>query len=105
MQQDRSEQIIAGVRNILLSRLAPVKIWLFGSRAKGKASLRADFDFAVEGVKPEVAQRRELRTELDKVSGLYKVDVIYWEEVDPEFRKIIQETGKVIYEQGKDLRH
>ena len=45
---------------------------LFGSRAKGTATMRSDFDIAVTGV----ADIERLREALDNIPTLYKIDLV-----------------------------
>ena len=96
--QKRNKEIINGVIEILTEKINPSKIFLFGSRAKGNNDTRADFDFAVDYFKPPVSLHRTINEAIDKFSGLYKIDIVYLESVDKEFKAIILKTGKVIYE-------
>jgi len=41
---------------------------------------------------------RELREKLEEISGLYKVDIVFLESVDKEFKDIILKRGKILYE-------
>jgi len=98
--KDREQQILNDVIKRLKATFNPAKIILFGSRAKGKAVVSSDFDLAVQCKKTSDLQKTKMKDQIDKICGLYKVDVIYWDEVDDDFRKIITQTGKVIYERG-----
>ncbi|MFH1361829.1 MAG: nucleotidyltransferase domain-containing protein [bacterium] len=95
----REKEIIDLVKDVLLKRLGPSRIILFGSRAKKDHDKHSDFDFAIDCQKPDLSLQRELTEKIDKVRGLYKVDLVYLNSVDEEFRKIILETGELIYEQ------
>ena len=86
------------VTEILKRHLSPTKIILFGSRAKGKNHRGSDFDFAIDVHKPSARQERTIFEEIKQAVGLYDVDIVYLREVDLPFRKLIQKTGKVIYE-------
>ena len=59
----------------------------------------SDIDLCVIGAK-ELDKRnlRKLKEKIDDISGLYSGDLIFYEKIDEEFKKIILETGKVIYE-------
>lgn len=98
----RHEEIVSSVTDILKRRLNPSKIILFGSRAKGISSRHADFDFALDCPKPSLSVERKIKEEIDQASGLYKVDIVYLDSVDEEFKKIIFKTGKVIYESKRN---
>lgn len=83
---------------VLKEYLDPSKVILFGSRARAGAPFSSDFDFAVEPGPAEDAAKIEINRKIEEISGLYKVDVVYLNEVDADFRDIILKTGKVIYE-------
>lgn len=95
---EREKQILERVTEILKLYLRPAKIILFGSRGKGIPSSGSDFDFAVDKPRPELTTERKINGEIEEVSGLYHVDVVYLGSVDKEFKKVILRTGKTIYE-------
>ena len=94
----REKEILDQAVEVLKNRLHPSKIFLFGSRAKHQSQKGSDFDLAVDSPKPELRIQRQIREAIEEFSGLYKVDVVYLDHVDQEFREIILKTGKVIYE-------
>jgi len=93
-------QVLNKAIDVLARELNPGKILLFGSRAKGKNSKNADFDIAVDVVKPDITKEREIAEKIDEIAGLYCVDIVYLYSVENDFRKIIMKTGKVVYERG-----
>lgn len=95
---ERETEIVQKVIETLTKYLNPEKIFLFGSRVKGKSYNNSDFDFAVDGEKPEQNTQRKITEDIEAFAGLYKVDVVYLKSVDEEFKAIILETGKMIYE-------
>ena len=98
MMSEREKVILNNTVNLLVSYFDPGKIILFGSRAKGINKKYSDFDFAVDTIKPNFKIQKKLTTEIEKYSGLYSVDIIYLNNVSKEFKKIIFNTGKVVYE-------
>lgn len=86
--------------NILKVHFNPPRILLFGSRAQKEFNKFSDFDMAVDREMLDIRQLRRLKEEIEKVSGLYKVDIVFLKSVDEEFRSIVLKTGKVIYERG-----
>lgn len=97
----RENEIQNEVCKILIDSFHPKQIILFGSRAKGRSSTGSDFDFAIETeTKPRKEKLTFAKEEIEKISGLYKVDIVFLTEVDDDFKQIILETGKVIYEEG-----
>ncbi|MDO8549175.1 MAG: nucleotidyltransferase domain-containing protein [Ignavibacteria bacterium] len=83
---------------ILVNELKPEKLILFGSRGKGKASFNSDYDIAIDSERIGLSEKRELKEKIDEIIGLHKIDLVFLKEIDEGFRKIIQQTGKVIYE-------
>jgi len=98
MTTNREKEIIDGVVKVLTGTLTVKKIILFGSRVKGNGGKHADFDFAVDSPKPDISAERRISEKIEAISGLYKVDIVFLNDVDAEFKKIILKTGKVIYE-------
>jgi len=94
----REQEIQNKVVRILVESLSPKKIILFGSRGKGKFTGNPDFDFAVDSEKPDIRTERLIHDEIEKIAGLYKIDLVYLPSVDEDFRGIIEETGKVVYQ-------
>ncbi|MGE5797872.1 MAG: nucleotidyltransferase domain-containing protein, partial [Ignavibacteria bacterium] len=73
-------------------------IILFGSRAKGINRNTSDFDVAVDLNEPDNKIKRRLNEKLDRIRGLYKVDLVFLNNLEDEFKSLILKTGKVIYE-------
>lgn len=97
IQKDR--EIIFSIVSIVMEHLESKRIILFGSRAVGKGQRYADFDIAVEGVQMDISKERLLKDALDEKLGIFTVDLINIDKVDVEFKNLILEKGKVIYEQ------
>jgi len=71
------------------------KIILFGSLAEGNITLQSDIDIAVSGVEPG----KYLKAVVVLPSLIKsKVDLINFEYISPEFRKIIERDGIKLYE-------
>lgn len=90
--------MLSGIINILVDEFKPETILLFGSRARKKNSKNADFDIAVDTKMPDIRTERKVKEKIEKIAGLYKVDIAYLKSVDEGFREIILKSGKVIYE-------
>jgi predicted nucleotidyltransferase len=74
------------------------KIYLFGSRAKGNYRNSADFDLAIDSEINDYRSIRIIKDKINEIAGLYHVDIVNINSVDKEFKDIILETGKLIYE-------
>ena len=96
----REQEILKRVVDILKEHLKPYKIILFGSRAKGIAHKNADFDFAVDKKIVGTSEQREIMEEIEKVAGLYKIDIVYLDKIEQGFKNIVLKSGKVLYERG-----
>lgn len=97
---ERESKIFDHVLGILKKELNPSRIILFGSRSKESSTASSDFDFAVACERVNDSLKRTVREAVEKVNGLYGVDIVYLSEVDDDFKEIIMKTGKVIYEAG-----
>ncbi len=99
VKKGREEEIINNVVDVLKRHLDPQKVILFGSRAKKKKNLESsDFDFAVDSKKVDIRTYRKIKEEIEKFSGLYKIDIVFLPDVDEDFKDIVYETGKTVYE-------
>lgn len=97
MRKSFEEYILDIVREII--KYNPKKIILFGSRARQDAKISSDIDIAVDA-DIDFRSQRKLKEDIEKVSGLYSVDVVFLNQINPEFRQKILSEGKVLYEKG-----
>jgi predicted nucleotidyltransferase len=75
------------------------KIFYFGSRAKGNATERSDIDLGIqanETIPPAVLS--EIRSGLDDLPILQKIDVVDFNSVGGDFKAIALQRIEVIYE-------
>ena len=93
----REKEVLDKIVLLLKEKLNPSLIILFGSRASEKHNTGSDFDIALDGDKIDVREMRKLKEKLEEISGLYKVDLIFLESVDSEFKNIIIRRGKILY--------
>ncbi len=100
---NREKDVLTRAVNILVDKLSPKGIYLFGSRAKEEAECGADFDLALDIKKPDFSKEVEIKNLLDSVSGLYSVDVVFLESVDKKFRGLVLKNGRLIYEKGRGV--
>jgi predicted nucleotidyltransferase len=81
-----------------MKEIKPERLILFGSRGKGTESFNSDYDIAIDSELIKISEKRKLKEKIDKIIGLYKIDIIFLKEIDPGFKEIILKTGKIIYE-------
>ena len=94
----QSQSVLAKIIDYVVATLQPQRIILFGSRARGDAEARSDYDIAIEV--PEIDEREWTRFIVDaenNIDTLSKVDIIRLDTADPKLRKHIETEGKTIY--------
>jgi len=101
-KKEKAEKILAKLIELLKEELDPEKIILFGSRVKGKSAPYSDIDLAIAGsTKPPLRNLRKLKEKIEAISWPFFVDLIFLEEVDEEFKDLIIETGRIVYEKNR----
>ena len=100
MSQDivRQEEILAKSVELIRQLVDPRAIWLFGSRGKGKARPGSDFDLALEAKRPDMRVELRLKDALEPMLGLYQADIVYLDDVKSDFKQLVFNTGRKIYE-------
>ena len=90
---DLSDDQLSEVKSILNTLIPERSVWVFGSRANGKARLFSDLDIAIFGDHPLSLDKLALLREAFDESDLpYKVDIVDYLTISKEFQKIIDET-------------
>ena len=92
------EKNIAQIIHVITEFVQPQQIILFGSRARGVAHCYSDYDIALIGVDMDHRTERRLKQALDDRLGVFTVDLINMDKVDPEFQDIIMQNGMMVYE-------
>ena len=70
---------------------ASYRIFLFGSRAEGKAHERSDIDIGIEGPHPVPHPTlARIQEELEEAPTLYSIDVVDFSRVSEKFRHVAQ---------------
>jgi len=98
-KEGEEEKVIAAIVSTVTAYLHPKRIFLFGSRVLGRGRRYSDFDVALEGITMSHRRERELKDALDMRMGIFTLDLINLDKVDSEFKALILEEGRVIYEQ------
>ena len=99
VNQKSKEKVNSYIQKIVeeIIKYHPEKIILFGSRARGDYKEISDIDIAVD-INLPFREQRKLKEKIDKISGLYSVDLIFLPNVNKEFKKKILKEGKILYE-------
>jgi len=95
---EREQEILNKTVEVLKENLDPQIVYLFGSRAKGTYRKGSDFDFAVTGSKPVFEIQKNIDEALEAIAGLYQIDMVYLDDVEEDFKNLILNQGKIIYE-------
>ena len=98
-KEGEEEKVIGEIVSTITAYLHPKRIFLFGSRVLGRGRRYSDFDVALEGVTMSHRRERELKDALDIRLGIFTVDLVNLDKVDSEFKALILDEGRVIYEQ------
>ena len=98
----REAEILQMLRDLFASRksdLAKHRVLLFGSRARGSAKPRSDFDLAVDGDAPlPIEKFYEIQEALEELPTLYSFDWVDLAKTDANFREEAVKAARVIYE-------
>jgi predicted nucleotidyltransferase len=100
-----SNKYILHLESMIFEEIAgrPVRVFLFGSRAKGDASAVSDVDVALLG--PGRLDRgwlARLRERLEESTIPYKVDLVDLNDVANEFRNVVFRSAKEWKPEGKE---
>jgi predicted nucleotidyltransferase len=94
-------QILDEAVDTSLAAYRPLRIFLFGSRARGRADRRSDFDIGIDAGR-EVGARdlADLRDALDLAPTLAEIDVVDLSQVDAEFRQHALRDALVLHDRA-----
>jgi type I restriction enzyme S subunit len=68
------------------------KVWVFGSRATGRARRYSDLDLAIDaGRRLTLDEAAILREAFEESDLPYRVDIVDWHAIDDRFRRLIAE--------------
>jgi len=96
MNNQRVEEIIQLVIDILKKHLDNFTLYLFGSRSKGDNLKTSDIDLAVDTT-CDKSRVKKAKTEINDIDTLYSIDIVNINETDNQFKEIILKSGKKIY--------
>lgn len=88
---------LALIQQILVGLVPPCEVWAFGSRVNGNPKPFSDLDLALNDQQAIPLDTRANLAEAFSESDLpWKVDLVDWHSISPEFQKIIQGSYKII---------
>ena len=78
------------VLDILRAHLPAAAVWVFGSRATGRARRYSDLDIAIDAGRRLSLDETAILAETFGESDLpYRVDIVDWQAIDHRFRRLI----------------
>ncbi len=83
----------------ILHRSKPRRIILFGSRARGDADERSDYDIAIDDEHLTRAALAHIRADLEELRTLLNIDLVWMKQATPVLRQRILSEGKILYDQ------
>lgn len=67
------------------------EVWVFGSRATGRARRYSDLDLAIDAGRPlSLDERANLTEAFEECDLPYRVDLVDWHAIDDRFRRLIE---------------
>ena len=90
------------IKGILLEFLPGVEVRVFGSRIKGAFKSWSDLDLAIVGkarIDPKILTR--LNGAFEESDLPYRVDLLDWNSISPEFRELIRTHCEIIQPAAK----
>ena len=92
---EKVESIVLKIQSIVADQVeGDYKLFLFGSRAKGKSMERSDIDIAImTNEKMDASILAKIREEIENISTLLTIDFVDLSTVDDDFRNHVLETG------------
>lgn len=85
------------VKATLQTHLGGVEVRVFGSRVRATAKEWSDLDLAVvAGEKTSAGAIARLNEAFEESDLPFRVDILDWRDISPEFRKLIEEKYEVL---------
>jgi len=90
---------LAIIEDILKHNVPDNPIWAFGSRVSGHATSTSDLDLAIISTTPlDFLLLANLKDAFSTSFIPYKIDIVDWASITPEFQRNIQKEYRVLQE-------
>ncbi|KUO49286.1 MAG: hypothetical protein APF76_15900 [Desulfitibacter sp. BRH_c19] len=91
-----SEKELQLVKNILKNYVHDFEVLVFGSRVNGNTHEHSDLDIALRGPdKIDLLLLADIKDEFQNSDLPFRVDIIDFNRISPEFQKVILENHKI----------
>ncbi|MCL0032901.1 nucleotidyltransferase domain-containing protein [Peptococcaceae bacterium] len=92
-----TDEIPLAVAKIIIEYLPDAKVFLFGSRAKGCAKERSDFDIAIYNKKKiPLDVMAKIKEEVEELPTLKSIDIVDLNRVNEKFKDSVMRDGVLI---------
>lgn len=88
---------LKSIVDLAKQKISPTRIWLFGSRARGDANERSDYDIAFRFTGSGDQWVDFVNTIEESPPSLYKYDLIAIDQAGDPLKKVIEKEGIIIY--------
>ncbi len=79
----------------IVRRIRPQRIILFGSRARGDAQERADYDIAIDDETLTPAILAQIRADMEELPTLLSIDIVWMNRANAILQERILSEGKI----------
>lgn len=101
---DVSPHDLETIKRILAARVPDFEARAFGSRYRWTAKEYSDLDLAIVGERPvSPKEMANLRADFEESDLPFRVDVLDWQSISPEFRRVIEDGYEVLQNGGQAL--
>lgn len=95
--KELEEEVKQKILSLLMALFPNAKIYLFGSRARGRNSPLSDIDIALDiGKKLPIADVDEAKAVMESLNIIYKVDIVDFHSISPVMQALINKE-KIVW--------
>jgi len=88
---------------LLREKADPERVILFGSLARDEFDHNSDLDLAVYGL--SLSAYNKAYADIDGLCGKFSIDLIRAEDMSTGFRRIVEESGVILYDRARKENH
>lgn len=93
------DSLISKIVPLIIRKINPEQIIIFGSRARGDFEQQSDYDIAIKSQHCSHAQWSEMVLDIqEKIQTLHKIDFVNLDAISTRLQNRIYKEGMIIYE-------